>query len=928
MREGEEKHNQQVVKSDAHKATKLERVASRLTSDRKVEQGTQFSADVLENIFDAVSDWVILTDMKCRILKTNLSGEKFTGLSSEEIIGKCCCELVHGSTKRISGCPLKEAIRTGRRASAELWIPQSQRCLAITIDPIKDDKDKIKSAVHIVRDITQQKKVEESLKGSEEKFRSIFKYANDGIAYLDSFGRILDVNEKVEKIFGGSRSELINKHFTKLGILSIKDIPKYIRMFQDILKGKMANVTVPITNKEGREVFLECSASLIKPDGESARIMVIARDITERRKAEEELRIKDKAISTSINAIAIADLDGNLTYVNNAFIKMWGYNEIGEVLGKTANHFWQTPERLEGRMKAFRHGGGWIDEVPAQRRDGSLFAVQLSTSVILNQLGKPCNIMTSFIDITERKKAEKKLRESEERYKSVFENTFIGLYRTTPDGRILMANPALIQMLGCSSFDELAERNLEEGGFEPYYPRSQFKQLIESGGRIDGFESAWYREDGTVLFVRESARAIRDNDGNILYYEGTVENITERKKAEEALRREHNLLRLLIDNMPDEIYVKDTDSRMLLCNQTVAEHQGFSSPSKLIGKTDFDLYPAEQAEQYRADEQQVMCSGEPKVNYLEICLDKRGGEIWGLNTKIPLRDNDGKIIGIVGIGRDVTQEKKAEEALRKSEENWRSLTENYPDHIMLLDKDANIQFINKTVPDLAKEEVIGKSVFEFTPEAYHHAVAECFNRILASKKSDTYSTAYRAKAGEIRYFNIRVGPVFHDGEVVGFVSHSNDITERKRAEEALSEKHRELQETFQQLEQSRNMLQLVIESIPVRVFWKDRESRYLGCNSLFARDAGLSRPQQLLGKDDFAMGWKEQADIYRADDRQVMETCCPKMNIIEPQTTPAGTTIWLNTSKVPLQKPDGTVFGILGVYEDITECKEAEERLL
>jgi PAS domain S-box-containing protein len=154
-----------------------------------------------------------------------------------------------------------------------------------------------------------------------------------------------------------------------------------------------------------------------------------------------------------------------------------------------------------------------------------------------------------------------------------------------------------------------------------------------------------------------------------------------------------------------------------------------------------------------------------------------------------------------------------------------------------------------------------------------------------------------------------------------------DVTGRKQVDEALSKNYRELHETAQRLEQSRSMLQLIIESIPVRVFWKDRDLRYLGCNTLFARDAGLSRPDQLLGKDDFTMGWKDQAEVYRADDRQVMESRRPKMNIVEPQTTPAGAKIWLNTSKVPLQTPEGEVFGVLGVYEDITARYHAEEAL-
>jgi PAS domain S-box-containing protein len=123
------------------------------------------------------------------------------------------------------------------------------------------------------------------------------------------------------------------------------------------------------------------------------------------------------------------------------------------------------------------------------------------------------------------------------------------------------------------------------------------------------------------------------------------------------------------------------------------------------------------------------------------------------------------------------------------------------------------------------------------------------------------------------------------------------------------------------------MLQLIIESIPVRVFWKDKDSRFMGCNTLFALDAGLSQPEELIGKDDFAMGWGEHAEGYRADDRQIMESRCPKINIVEPQTTPTGAKIWLNTSKVPLQMPNGEVFGLLGVYEDITPRYQAEEYL-
>ena len=118
-----------------------------------------------------------------------------------------------------------------------------------------------------------------------------------------------------------------------------------------------------------------------------------------------------------------------------------------------------------------------------------------------------------------------------------------------------------------------------------------------------------------------------------------------------------------------------------------------------------------------------------------------------------------------------------------------------------------------------------------------------------------------------------------------------------------------------------------MDTIPARVFWKDLDLRYLGCNQPFARDAGVHSPAEMIGKDDYQMGWREQADLYRSDDRQVLESGKPKINYEEPETTPDGWRIWLRTNKVPLHHADGTIWGVLGTYEDITDRKQAEEAL-
>lgn len=189
------------------------------------------------------------------------------------------------------------------------------------------------------------------------------------------------------------------------------------------------------------------------------------------------------------------------------------------------------------------------------------------------------------------------------------------------------------------------------------------------------------------------------------------------------------------------------------------------------------------------------------------------------------------------------------------------------------------------------------------------------------KKSLIHKEAYEVehrllmKDGRIKWVIERCWTDYdQQGKAYRSVGIVQEITERKLAGKAL--------------EESKQMLRTIIDTIPVRVFWKDIDCRYLGCNQHFANDAGFSKPEELIGLDDYGMGWVEQADLYRSDDIEVMKTGIAKLNYEEPQTTPVGENIWLKTSKMPLTNLNGQVIGVLGTYEDITERKEMEEELI
>jgi PAS domain S-box-containing protein len=167
--------------------------------------------------------------------------------------------------------------------------------------------------------------------------------------------------------------------------------------------------------------------------------------------------------------------------------------------------------------------------------------------------------------------------------------------------------------------------------------------------------------------------------------------------------------------------------------------------------------------------------------------------------------------------------------------------------------------------------------------------------------------SYSSELG--RYYEVRA----FSPEPGKFAAVFNDVTERRRMEEALHE--------------SQRVLEGIINAIPVRVFWKDKNLRYLGCNAIFARDAGFADPAELIGKDDYQMGWRDQAELYRGDDRQVIESGRPKLLIEEPQTTTGGRTIALLTNKIPLVNSAGEICGVIGTYMDVTERKQAEEAI-
>ena len=265
---------------------------------------------------------------------------------------------------------------------------------------------------------------------------------------------------------------------------------------------------------------------------------------------------------------------GNIVDSNEAASKFYGYTRNELTTMKIQNINTLSEEQVEAEMEKAKNMEQNHFLFEHRLASGTIKHVEVySGKVTLKD--KPF-LFSIIHDISGRKQAEKALKESEERYRTLFENSTIGIYRTTPEGQILLANPTLIKLLGYSSFKELAGRNLAEEGFEPSYKRTHFMDVLKREGEVKGLESAWTKKDGTALFISESARAVYDSDGKILYYDGTVQNITEQKQTMEALNKTQHLYKTMTAVSPVGIFRTDPDGKTTFVNPKWLEMSGLT----------------------------------------------------------------------------------------------------------------------------------------------------------------------------------------------------------------------------------------------------------------------------------------------------------------------------------------------------------------
>lgn len=378
-------------------------------------------------------------------------------------------------------------------------------------------------------------------------------------------------------------------------------------------------------------------------------------------------------------------------------------------------------------------------------------------------------------------------------------------------------------------------------------------------------------------------------------------------------------MQTILEQIGTYIFIKDTAGRYIYVNQCVQEL--FDAPYEdIIGQDDSHFFDLNLSDELMRNDRCVIEQGKTIQREEKNIVKSTGEERIYWTVKKPVRNQQAKVIGMCGISTDITERKKAEMALNQ--------LNNRLD--FLLSSSPAIIYTCQAVPPYAATfvstnltKILGYTAQEFlnTPNFWiDHIHPEDRDLVLADLPhlfvhgKHLHEYRFQHRNGDWIWLRdelyVTKDPDENIAELIGYII---DITNRKKKEIAINE--------------SRNLLETIINTAPVRIFWKDKESRFLGCNQAFARDAGAVSPKEIIGKNDYQLVWKEQAESYRNDDRQVINSGIPMLNYEEPQTTPDGKTIWLRTSKVPLRDATRGTIGVLGIYQDITEQKQKDDNM-
>jgi PAS domain S-box-containing protein len=676
--------------------TTIEMALYRRELERKFKKNETWYGTTLRSIGEAV----ISIDTSGTIKFMNTTAENLTGWKMSDVLGEDWLKVfrtAEKSTKLSFTNPVDQILKnkiTAVLKNHDTLISREGKEIPVdeSASPITDEVGNIVGVVLVFRDVSERKQVKEALKTSQEYAQSIISSSLDMIIANDKNRNIIEFNKAAEETFGYNIKEILGKHVSIL----FANPEESNKVYKTTVEQSRCVQEVVSKRKNGELFHSLLSASILRNvKGEMIGVMGVSRDITERNHAEQALRESEERYRTLVELSPdpiIVHTGGRIVFVNTAAVQIFAAKSPDDLVGRSVVEMVHADYRVivKDRILQMLKLGKRVPTIEEKfiRLDGTTFEAEVAAMPFLWE-GKFA-IQVVLRDVTERIKAEQAIRGSEAKYRSLIENVLDGVYQTTPDGEILTANPALARMLGYESETDLLLLNIEKELYIDSEKRREYLKLLNKEGRVKNAEFKLRRKDGQIIDVLENARVVRSRLGDILYYEGTVTDITELKNVQEALRISEERFRAFIEQSAEAIWCFESPEPMPIslseerqikylmetgylteCNDIMARMNGLESAEQLLGVKVKDLLdPSDPAniEYLRS----FIRSNYRLVDAASHKIDKKGKSKCFLNNMIGVVERE-KLVRVWGTQRDITVEKRAERikgtAVSKSQRN-------------------------------------------------------------------------------------------------------------------------------------------------------------------------------------------------------------------------------------------------------------------
>jgi PAS domain S-box-containing protein len=680
-----------------------------ITERKLSEQALRESEERFRIMADGCPMPMWVTDSAGRIRFINQALREFTGAEYEEVEGykwQLFCHpddaqwFINESRRSIEEqAPLKAESRFKRADGQWRW-------LAVNVVPRFSPSGESLGRIGLGTDITERKLAEQESQFQLSLISAIFEASLDGILVINNEDVVVSHNQRLldlwrialpdisedspEEIIGAHRQPLLSAALDR-----VKDQENYLKHIEVNSDHGDRIDSSEVELKNGRTLE-RYSTSLKNQRGEHLGRATFFRDITESKRAEQALRESQEQFRIMADCcpmgIWVTNAKGETMFAN------WAYRRFSGITSEDVDpkawismiHPDDAPAFTRVFERSLQEHTPFQAEQRTMRADGEWRWVECFAEPRFAPDGEFQGLVGTSKDITDRKQAEQALLNSEEKFRELAENIHEVFWLRAPESDdFLYVSPAYERVWGmtCASVYQNQASRLEAihpddlGPSRLVFARQLQGEDVETEYRI-------HTPDGQEKWIRSRAFPIRDQLGQLVRIAGIAEDITERKHHEEELSRaqaeaeaanrllssqnlildsERRLLRAFLDNIPDFMYVKDAESRFVVANLTVARHTGVEKPEDLLGKTDFDLFPAEIAKNFYEDDQSVIRTGQPIVDREEtVGVDAANQPQYLLTTKVPLFDSEGHVTGIAGMGRDITVRKMMDDALRES----------------------------------------------------------------------------------------------------------------------------------------------------------------------------------------------------------------------------------------------------------------------